>query len=161
LIEAAGHELTVTLPPQPVVVFADRTRLAQVFANLLNNSAKYTKPGGRIWLTVERQGSDVVGKVKDTGVGSAPHMLAKSFDMFTQAARSLDRAQGGLGIGLSLVRRLVEMHGGRVEAHSDGPGKGSEFTVRLSVVLSPGQGPGRADGADIRRSPRYRILVVD
>jgi PAS domain S-box-containing protein len=160
LIEAAGHELTVTLPPGPAFVYADPTRLAQVFANLLNNSAKYTERGGHIWLTAERQGSDVVVKVKDTGVGIAPEMLPKVFDMFTQADRSLDRSQGGLGIGLSLVRRLVEMHGGRVEAHSDGPGKGSEFVVRLSAVLSPGPGPRRADG-DLQRSPRYRILVVD
>jgi signal transduction histidine kinase len=161
LIEAAGHELTVTLPPKPVVVYADRTRLAQVFANLLNNSAKYTERGGHIWLTVERQGSDVAVRVKDTGVGIAPDMLAKIFDMFTQVDRSLDRSQGGLGIGLNLVRRLVEMHGGRVEAHSEGHGKGSEFVVRLSVVLSSGQGPQQANGDDAHRSPRYRILVVD
>jgi two-component system, chemotaxis family, CheB/CheR fusion protein len=161
LIEAAGHELTVTLPPKPVVVYADRIRLAQVFANLLNNSAKYTERGGRIGLTVERQGSDVLVTVKDTGMGIAADMLERIFDMFTQVDRSLDRSQGGLGIGLSLVRRLVEMHGGRVEASSEGPGKGSEFTVRLSAVLSPGQGPGRVDGDDGHRSPKYRILVVD
>jgi PAS domain S-box-containing protein len=161
LIEAAGHEFTVSLPRQPVVVYADRTRLAQVFANLLNNSAKYTERGGHIWLTVERQGSDVVVTVKDTGMGIAPGMLAKIFDLFTQVDRSLDRSQGGLGIGLSLVRRLVEMHGGRVEAYSEGPGQGSEFVVRLSVVLSPGQGPQRADSDDAHRSPKYRILVVD
>src|SRR5262249_48575162 len=119
LIEAAGHELTVTLPPRPVVVYADRTRPAQVFANLLNNSAKYTERGGRIGLTVERQGSDVVVKVKDTGVGIAPEMLARVFDMFAQVGRSLERSQGGLGIGLNLVRRLVELHGGKVEAHSE------------------------------------------
>src|SRR5207253_3023196 len=103
LIEASGHELTVTLPPEPVYVDADRTRLAQVFSNLLNNSAKYTDEGGRIWLTLERQGSDVLVKVKDTGMGISPELLPKVFDMFTQAVRSMDRSQGGLGIGLSLV----------------------------------------------------------
>ena len=161
LIEAAGHQLTVSLPPRPVFVYADRTRLAQVFANLLNNSAKYTERGGHIWLTVERQGSDVVVMVKDTGVGIAPDMLAQVFEMFTQADRSLDRSQGGLGIGLSLVRRLVEMHGGRVEAHSEGLGKGSEFVVRLSVVLTSDLAAQRANGDVALRSPKYRILVVD
>jgi PAS domain S-box-containing protein len=161
LIEAAGHELRVTLPAGRVVVYADRARLAQVFANLLNNSAKYTERGGRIELTVERQGSDVVVKVKDTGVGIAPDKLAMIFDMFTQVDRSLERSQGGLGIGLNLVRRLVEMHGGRVEAHSEGLGKGSEFVVRLSVVLaSDPESPG-SDGDSSLRLPRYRILVVD
>jgi PAS domain S-box-containing protein len=161
LMDASGHELTVTLPPQPVVVYADRTRVAQVFTNLLNNSAKYTARGGHIWLTCEQQGSDVVVKVKDTGVGIAPDMLARIFDMFTQVDRSLDRSQGGLGIGLSLVRRLVEMHGGSVEAYSAGPGRGSEFVVRLSVVLSPDQGPQRVGSDVASRSPQCRILVVD
>src|SRR5262249_29822694 len=141
--------------------YADRARLAQVFANLLNNSAKYTEPGGHIWLTVERQGSDAVVRVRDTGIGIAAELLPRVFDPFTQADRSRDRSQGGLGIGLSLVRRLVEMHGGRVEAHSDGPGQGSEFVVRLSVVLSPDQGSGHRAGDDAHRSARYRILVVD
>jgi signal transduction histidine kinase len=161
LIEASGHALTVTLPPKPVVVYADRTRLAQVFANLLNNSAKYTERGGHIWLTVERQGSDVVVKVKDTGVGIAAEMLPKIFDLFTQVDRSLDRSQGGLGIGLSVVRRLVQMHGGRVEAYSDGHGKGSEFVVRLSVVLSPDQGSQHTNGDAVHRSTKCRIVVVD
>jgi signal transduction histidine kinase/CheY-like chemotaxis protein len=163
LIEASGHQLTLTLPPQPVYVDADRTRLAQVFANLLNNSAKYTERGGRIWLTVERQGSDVVVKVKDNGVGISADMLPKVFDMFTQANRSLDRSQGGLGIGLSLVRGLVEMHGGSVEVHSDGQGKGSEFIVRLSVLLSARRGKQPVDGTgdNGRGSSKLRILVVD
>ncbi len=164
LIEASGHELTVTLPPQPVFVDADRTRLAQVFANLLNNSARYTKRGGHVWLTVERQGSDVVVRVKDNGVGIPADLLPKVFEMFTQANRSLERSQGGLGIGLSLVRGLVEMHGGRVEAHSDGPGKGSEFVVRLSVLLSSVRGPrerGEGDGTPGSCSSKCRVLVVD
>jgi signal transduction histidine kinase len=163
LIEASGHRLTVTLPPQPVHVDADRTRLAQVFANLLNNSAKYTERGGHIDLTVERQGSDVVVRVKDDGVGIPADMLPRIFDMFTQVDRTLERSQGGLGIGLTLVRRLVEMHGGRVEAHSGGRGKGSEFVVRLSVALAPVGGPRQGDGAGDTRHGRskYRILAVD
>jgi signal transduction histidine kinase/ActR/RegA family two-component response regulator len=135
LIEAGGHELTVTLPKQPVHVDGDLTRLAQVFSNLLNNAAKYNEPGGHIRLTAERQGSDAVVTVKDTGVGIPADMLPKLFEMFTQVDRSLERSQGGLGLGLNIVRRLVEMHGGSVEAHSDGHGKGSEFVVRLPVVF--------------------------
>jgi PAS domain S-box-containing protein len=161
IIEAAGHQLTVALPPQPVAVYADRIRLAQVFANLLNNSAKYTEHGGQIWLTVERQDSDVVVKVKDTGIGIAPDMREKIFGMFTQADRSLSRADGGLGIGLNLVFRLVELHGGRVQVLSEGPDRGSEFVVRLPVVLAPGKGPQREDGEPARPSHKYRILVVD
>ena len=136
LIESSGHELTVSVPPEPIFVDADVTRLAQVFANLLNNAAKYSERGGHIWLTAERQGSDVVVSVKDTGVGIPPDMLPKIFEMFTQVDRSLERSQGGLGIGLTLVKRLVEMHGGSVEARSEGHGRGSEFVVRLPVVAS-------------------------
>jgi PAS domain S-box-containing protein len=162
LIEACGHELTVALPPQPVYVDGDRTRLAQVFANLLNNAAKYTDRGGRIGLAVERQGSDVVVTVRDTGVGIPADVLPKVFDMFTQAERSLERSQGGLGIGLSLVRGLVELHGGRVEAHSAGPGRGSEFVVRLPVLLTPACAPRPEGGAGPNGRPsKYRILVVD
>jgi signal transduction histidine kinase len=163
LIEESGHTLTVTLPRQPVYVDADRTRLAQVFGNLLNNAAKYTERGGHIRLDVERQGSDVVVAVRDSGIGIPADVLPRLFEMFTQADRRLERAQGGLGIGLSLVRGLVEMHGGRVEAHSDGPGKGSEFAVRLPVVVAPQRGArqqgGPGDGE--QRDCRYRILVVD
>jgi signal transduction histidine kinase len=161
LIEAAGHELTLALPPGPVLVYADRVRLAQVFANLLNNAAKYTDRGGRIRLAVERQGSDVVVSVKDTGIGIAADLLPRIFDLFAQADGAQERAKGGLGIGLSLVRRLVEMHGGRVEAHSDGPGQGSEFLVRLSAVFASGHEPHWADRQGAPASPRYRILVVD
>jgi signal transduction histidine kinase len=139
VIEAAGHELGVTLPPGPVYVDGDRTRLAQVFANLLNNSAKYTPQGGHIALTVERQGSDVVVTVTDDGIGIPTDKLAQVFDMFTQVDRSLGRSQGGLGIGLSLVRGLVEMHGGSVEARSEGQGKGTEFVMRLPIALAVGR----------------------
>jgi PAS domain S-box-containing protein len=136
LIEGSGHELTVALPPGPVGLDGDLTRLAQVFANLLNNAAKYTQRGGRIWLTGERQGSEVVVSVKDTGVGIAAEALPRIFDMFSQVDRSLERSQGGLGIGLSLVKGLVAMHGGSVETHSEGPGRGSEFVVRLPVAVT-------------------------
>ena len=135
LIEQMGHELTVTLPKLPLIVDADMTRLAQVFLNLLNNAAKYGDRGGHIQLNVERQGSDVVVTVKDTGIGIAADQLPRIFEMFTQVDRSLEKSQGGLGIGLTLVKRLVEMHGGRVEARSEGPGKGSEFVVRLPLAI--------------------------
>ncbi len=162
LIEAAGHRLSVTLPSRPVTVNADRTRLAQVFANLLNNSAKYTAPGGQIALCVERHGTDVVIRVKDDGVGIPPDMLPRIFDTFMQVDRSLERSQGGLGIGLSLVRALVEMHNGTVEAHSDGHGKGSEFIVRLSDAVAPESRSEPADAKDGGMTPScYRILVVD
>ncbi|MBY0527310.1 MAG: CHASE3 domain-containing protein [Gemmataceae bacterium] len=164
LIEASKHELTVALPPTPIYVDADVTRLAQVFSNLLNNSAKYTERGGRIWLTVERQGSDVVVSVKDTGVGIPGNMLPHVFGMFTQVDRSLERSQGGLGIGLTLVKRLVEMHGGTVTAHSDGHGQGSEFIVRLPAVSVRTVGsavPPSDDPAPSAARPAHRVLVAD
>src|SRR5205823_9777164 len=129
LAESAGHQVNVTLPPEPIYLDADPVRLAQVFSNILNNACKYTEPGGRIWLTAERQGSDVVVNVKDTGLGIPSDKLASVFEMFTQIDRSLERSQGGLGIGLTLVKRLVEMHGGSVKAHSEGQGLGSELVV--------------------------------
>jgi PAS domain S-box-containing protein len=134
LIVASAHRLTVTLPPEPVYLDADPVRLAQVFANLLTNAAKYTDRGGHVELTAARHSGAVVVAVKDTGIGIAPEHLPRLFQMFSQVGRSLERAQGGLGIGLTLVKRLVEMHGGTVQAGSDGPGKGSEFVVRLPVV---------------------------
>jgi PAS domain S-box-containing protein len=159
-IEQAGHELTVALPPGPIFVDADATRLAQVFSNLLNNAAKYTEHGGRIWLTVRRQGAEAIVAVRDTGVGIPAHMLAKVFEMFTQVDRNLERAQGGIGIGLSIVKRLVEMHNGSVEAFSGGHGMGSEFVVRLPVVLSILPDSGSREHEPIGPSKR-RILVVD
>jgi len=163
LIEACGHELTVVVPPEPVCLDADLTRLGQVFSNLLNNAAKYSEPGQQIRLAAELQGSDVVVSVKDAGVGIAPEMLPTIFEMFTQADRSLEKAQGGLGIGLCLVKRLVEMHGGRVEARSEGHGQGSEFVVRLPVVLSvaPQGMPPADDNETANSSGQRRILVAD
>ena len=160
-IESAKHQLTVTLPEQPIYLNADPMRLAQVFGNLLNNSCKYSEPEARISITAERQGSDVVVSVKDTGVGIPADMLPRIFEMFTQVDRSLERAQGGLGIGLTLVERLVEAHGGSVDVKSEGPGQGSEFIVRLPVLIETPK-PTRVPTAGEQKtaSPR-RILIVD
>jgi signal transduction histidine kinase len=162
LIDDTGHDLLINLSPDVIFVDADVTRLAQVISNLLNNAAKYTERGGRITLTVDRQRNDAVVSVRDTGVGIPSHMLPRVFDIFTQVDRSLERSQGGLGIGLSLVKGLVEMHGGAVEARSDGHGMGSEFVVRLPMVLSVA-GQELAEEVRDRSSlnARRRILVVD
>jgi PAS domain S-box-containing protein len=163
LIEAAGHELSVILPPGPVHLDADPTRLAQVFANLLNNAAKFTNPGGRICLTAERQGGDVVVSVRDNGIGIPADRLPRLFEIFSQVAPALERSRGGLGIGLSLVKGLVEMHGGSVEGRSGGSGRGSEFLVRLPVSAeAPADGPARPGDPEGPAAPaRCRILVVD
>ena len=162
LIDMMGHELTVTIPRQPIMVDADMTRLAQVFMNLLNNAAKYSERGGHIWLSVELNGSDVVVSVKDSGIGMAAEQLPRIFEMFTQVDRSLEKSQGGLGIGLTLVKRLVEMHSGSVEARSEGPGQGSEFVVRLPLwVEAPAlQAPGAKHEPEATQ-PSLRILIVD
>lgn len=161
LIEESGHELALTYPPEPLFLHADPTRLAQVFSNLLNNAAKYTGRGGHIRLTVEREENDVLVKVRDTGIGIPADMIHRIFEMFTQVDRSLERPLGGLGIGLSLVRSLVELHGGSVEARSDGPGQGSELIVRLPVDPPARQAqPAREDGDHVAPA-RHRILVVD
>ena len=163
VIESARHELTVILPPQPLYLHADAARLIQVFGNLLNNSSKYSEPQGHISLTAERQGNDAVVSVKDAGVGIAPNMLSKIFEMFTQIDTSLERARGGLGIGLTLVKRLVEMHGGSVSALSEGPGRGSEFVVRLPIMLETPKVPQPPEPAVIESTSATlrRILVVD
>jgi CheY-like chemotaxis protein len=162
LIEASAHELTVILPPREVHVQADPTRLAQVFLNLLNNAAKYTDRGGRIWLTAEQRDHEAVISVRDTGIGIAAEHLPHLFTMFSQVATALERSQGGLGIGLALVKGLVELHGGTITARSDGPGKGSEFTVNLPLVEGPVEAPpqpvGNGQAGRVRKS---RILVVD
>jgi len=162
LIEQMGHQLTVTLPKQALMVDADMTRLAQVVLNLLNNAAKYSDRGGHIQLNVERDGGDAVLTVKDTGIGIAAAQLPRVFEIFTQVDRSLEKSQGGLGIGLSLVKRLVDMHGGGIEARSAGLGKGSEFVVRLPVVVeaSKPQAPGIEDQPAATKSS-LRILIVD
>jgi signal transduction histidine kinase/CheY-like chemotaxis protein len=135
-VETGRHALTVELPPEPVYLDADAVRLAQVFSNLLNNAAKYSPEGSHIRLDAERHGQDVVVTVGDDGIGIAPDTLSRVFEMFSQAKAALERAQGGLGIGLSLAKGVVEMHGGTITAHSDGLGKGSAFRVRLATVAA-------------------------
>jgi signal transduction histidine kinase/ActR/RegA family two-component response regulator len=155
-------ELIVNLPRDPVYVDADKTRLSQALCNLLHNAVKYSDRGSRIWLTVEREGDEAVARVKDCGIGIPPEMLPRVFDMFWQVDRSLEKSQGGLGVGLAIVKQLVEMHGGKVEAHSEGYGTGSEFIVRLPVVLSVVQEPAETeDGEPTLPAARHRILVVD
>lgn len=134
LLDEQKHAFTVTLPAEPVYLEGDDIRLVQVLGNLLNNAAKYTPKGGSMWLTATREGSELVLRVRDTGLGIPTEILPFVFDLFTQAERTLDRSQGGLGIGLTVVRRLVELHGGSVCATSAGPGQGSEFVVRLPVL---------------------------
>jgi PAS domain S-box-containing protein len=164
LLEERQHELTVTLPPQPLRIMADPTRLEQVLTNLLNNANKYTDPRGCLGISVVREGKDVVLRVWDTGIGIPVDMLPKIFDLFVQAERRLDRSRGGVGIGLTLVKKLVELHGGRVEAASAGPGRGSEFVVRLPALPEePAGAPTAAETAETAPAPRsaLRILVVD
>jgi len=161
LLDSAGHKLVVELPDEPVYLYADRARLAQVFGNLLNNSAKYTEPGGAISLTAERSNGEVVVTVKDNGAGIPADKLNSIFDMFMQVDKTSEQSQGGLGIGLTLVKRLVEMHGGSVEPRSAGEGLGSEFVVRLPVLVKHTPIPASdEDGADKAPAER-RILIVD
>jgi two-component system CheB/CheR fusion protein len=165
LVESQGHQLHVALPAKPVWLHGDLVRLAQVIGNLLHNSAKYMERGGQIWLSSEKEGDTLVVRVRDAGIGIDPDVLPCIFDLFTQANHSASRAQGGLGIGLTLVRRLVEMHSGSVSAFSEGLGKGSEFVVRLPVVS--GAAPAhealtKANGATPSPPvPGHRVLVVD
>jgi PAS domain S-box-containing protein len=159
LYEAQRHRLDVHLPTEPLRLEADQARVVQVLVNLLNNAGKYTERGGQISLTAAREDSEVVFRVRDNGVGIEPEMLGRVFDLFTQIDRSLHRSQGGLGIGLTLVRQLVQMHGGSVEAHSEGPGKGSEFVVRLPASAQLGEqrpAPATASGPGLRH-----ILIVE
>jgi PAS domain S-box-containing protein len=161
--DQVGQRLRVNLPDEPIYVDADPMRMAQVFANLLNNAAKYTQPRGRIELTVKPEGSNVAVSVKDNGIGIPKPMLDTIFDMFAQVDRSLERAHGGLGIGLTIVKRLVEMHGGTVEAHSEGHGRGSEFIVRQPITAAPAKEKTAAtpDQEPLPTIARKRILVVD
>jgi two-component system CheB/CheR fusion protein len=163
LIDQYGHELTVTLPPEPIIVDADLARLAQVFCNLLNNAARYTPRGGRIAIGAETEGTSVLVRIRDNGIGIPPEMQPNVFDMFMQVDRSLERARGGLGIGLTLVKQLVVLHGGAVEVRSEGLGKGCEFVVRLPL---PQDLPERAAPVATLHVPSiptagHRILIVD
>jgi PAS domain S-box-containing protein len=161
LVEASGHALELNLPDQPIVIEADTTRIVQVLCNLLNNAAKYTPPGGRIEVSAWTEPGQAMVAVRDSGVGIPPEALATVFDMFTQVRGNIDRAQGGLGIGLSLVRRLAELHGGSVVAASAGRGHGSTFTLRLPLGgAACADAPGEPDMAHLPR-PGLRALVVD
>jgi CheY-like chemotaxis protein len=158
-IDAQRHALRVALPDTALYVDADLTRLSQVFANLLNNAAKFTPTGGHIELLAQRRGDEVQVSVEDDGDGMPPEMLPRVFEMFTQIDRRLERTQGGLGIGLAIARRLVELHGGRLEAHSDGLGRGSRFTVTLPLVAAP---HARREVPDERMAAgTRRVLVAD
>jgi PAS domain S-box-containing protein len=165
LIEQCGHQLTLPLPDENLMLSADPTRIVQVFANLLNNAAKFTPRGGRIEVGFEREGESVVVWVRDNGVGIPGEMLSGVFDMFTQVDRSHAQVGGGLGIGLTLVRRLVEMHGGTIEARSDGPGQGSEFRVHLPLALQINAQAVSAESEvlllDDQSTIVHRIVVAD
>jgi PAS domain S-box-containing protein len=161
LVEAAAHELAIRLPPDPLPLEVDPTRIGQVIANLVNNSAKYTPRGGRIQVTAEAARGMLIVRVSDSGMGIPADMLPKVFDIFMQVERSIEDAHGGLGIGLALVRKLVEMHGGTVEAHSPGEGRGSTFTIRLPLAVERNALSTHADKVRTEASPSLRILIVD
>jgi signal transduction histidine kinase len=163
LIEEQQHQLECASPPQPLCVDADRERLAQVFMNLLHNATKYMDRGGRIQVDVSVEGQEVLVCVKDTGIGIPAHRLESIFEMFSQEESALARSRGGLGIGLSLTQRLVAMHGGRISAHSDGPGKGSEFRVRLPLARSAAeaQRAQESKAQEFGTGKELRILVAD
>ena len=161
LLNERGHQLTVDVGTKPIHFEADPTRLTQVFCNLLNNAAKFTPNGGRIALAAEVEGIEVVVHVRDNGMGIAPEMMPRIFDLFAQGDKSLARTSGGLGIGLTLVRRLVELHGGGVAAYSEGTGQGSEFVVRLPLVETAPLPPLKPPDLDPPLSTGRRILLVD
>ena len=155
------HTLTISLPPESLYVDGDAGRLSQVVGNLLANAAKFTDKRGQIWLSASREGDEAVIRVRDNGIGIAPEHLATLFDMFVQVDTTIERSRDGLGIGLTLVKKLVELHGGTVHVHSAGPGCGSEFTVRLAAVADaePKETGARAPSAV--DSIARRVLVVD
>lgn len=162
LVEGRGHVLDIQLPPDDVELVCDPIRVAQVIANLLNNAAKYTDECGRIRVTARVDGREVELRVKDTGIGIPREFLPRIFETFSQADRSLERARGGLGIGLTLVKTLVELHGGHVVATSEGPGKGAEFIVRLPTAGGPAAPSSRAEEpSKPEGAPRRRVLVAD
>jgi PAS domain S-box-containing protein len=162
LVHSMEHDLNVTLPPKPIFLNADPTRLAQVVGNLLNNACKFTDKGGRIWLTVEREGEQAIIRVRDTGIGIAADQHPRIFDMFMQVDTTLERSVSGLGIGLTLVKSLVEMHGGTVEVQSAGVGQGSEFVVRLPIMAEPARmsPPEPTSSEPTPTRPKGRIVLV-
>ena len=159
-IELHGHELALDLPDRPVFLHGDATRLAQILSNLLNNAAKYTNRGGRVTLSGRVEDKTLVLEVTDTGIGLAPDMLDSVFDMFVQVDSTLERTNAGLGVGLSLARKLVELHGGTIAAYSAGLGCGSRFTVRLPIVVEP-ELPAKPTPAAFMSTETYRILLAD
>jgi signal transduction histidine kinase/ActR/RegA family two-component response regulator len=162
-IDAHRHELEIELPDELISVEGDKTRLVQVIANILHNAAKFMDPGGRVRLSVRRDGHTALITISDTGIGIAQEQIPKIFELFTQVHSKSERAQGGLGIGLALVRRLTEMHGGTVTVHSDGPGRGAEFTVRLPIMAAQvaGLSKQRREAGAIPSVTPHRILVAD
>ena len=157
-----GQELTVTTDPGPIVLMADAVRLEQAVANLLTNAAKFTGEAGHIWLTTHREADQAVVRIRDNGIGMPPELLARAFDLFIQAEQGLDRARGGLGIGLTLARNLIQLHGGTIEAQSAGPGQGSEFIVRLPLAATEAGWPAESPApGDPPPASRARVLIVD
>jgi PAS domain S-box-containing protein len=161
LLSARGHDFGTDLPAEPIPLEADPTRLAQAIANLLNNAAKYTERQGRVRLAARREGGRAVITVRDSGIGIPKGQLSAIFEKFAQLDESLDRAEGGLGIGLHLARHLVELHGGSLSASSDGPGQGSEFTLTVPVAKAPSGPPRIPQAGEAKRGPSFKILVVD
>jgi CheY-like chemotaxis protein/anti-sigma regulatory factor (Ser/Thr protein kinase) len=159
----ADIKIAVSLPGEPLELVGDPERITQVLINLLNNAAKYTEPGGRIWVEAERENPGwIVVRVRDTGIGIDPALLPHIFEMFTQGARAPDHGRGGLGVGLALARSLVQMHNGTLEAHSNGPGHGAEFVVRLPAARRRLPELGRSTAPILKGTvPSRRILVVD
>jgi CheY-like chemotaxis protein len=163
LVEQRGQRLSVDVTPRPVWLSGDAARLSQIFSNLLNNAAKYTPEGGRIRLSASAEDGEASIAIEDDGTGIEPELLPRVFELFVQGERGLDRGQGGLGIGLTLVKRLVELHHGRVSAYSAGPGRGSAFTVRLPCLASVGDKPEISQPVMTKQDKVYgrRVLVVD
>ncbi len=162
LITSHQHELTATIPSEPVPVQGDPTRLEQIVANLLNNAAKYTEPGGRIVVSLAREDDQAVFRIRDSGIGIAPEMQQHIFELFVQAEQSLDRSQGGLGIGLTLAHSLVELHGGTISVASEGLGHGTEFVVRLPVLAESESALDEScDSPSTAPTSRLRVLLVD
>jgi PAS domain S-box-containing protein len=162
VLDAQGQQLILTEPEEPIQLHADPARLTQVIGNLLNNAAKFSEHAGRVWLAAERRGHEVVVSIRDEGLGIAPEVLPNVFDLFVQGDKSLERLRGGLGIGLTVVRRLVELHGGSVAARSEGTNRGSEFIVRLPLGIPPSQGPAPSKNGDPPAAAVHRrVLIVD
>ncbi len=161
LIDAQGHRLRVVAPDTPVSLQGDPVRLTQVLVNILNNAAKYTAAGGKIWVTASIRGMDVEIRIRDSGKGIAPDNLERIFDLFMQVEPNSNSTLGGLGVGLALVRRVVELHGGSVQARSEGPGRGTEFIVRLPLPTEQLRVIQEAGPAIAHRAGRLRVLVVD